>query len=329
MGVSALPGVLLMQLGTPDAPTPSALRTYLRQFLSDRRVVDVSRPLWWLILNGIVLPTRPARSAKLYQKVWTPEGSPLALTTAAQAAGLADELQALTGCSVPVEVAMRYGRPSTADALRRLLDRGCDRILAFPLYPQYASPTTGSSLEELFRIAGAMRVVPPVRVVPPYFDDPAYMDALVSSARRHFAEWEPDHIVLSFHGLPQRYASLGDPYPEHCRATAAAFATKLGWPADRLTLSFQSRFGREPWLQPYTDATLLELASRRIPRLAVLCPGFVTDCLETIEEIGLSGREAYHAAGGGEFRLIPCLNTDPAWLAGLGSIASRELAGWV
>lgn len=327
---SSRTGILLLQLGTPDAPTPAALRRYLRQFLSDVRVVDLWRPAWWLILNLFVLTTRPARSARLYASVWTADGSPLAVTTEAQARAL--EAHLATGRASQarpcVAVAMRYGNPSTERAITSLRARGCDRFLALPMYPQYASATTGSSLEELMRVLSADRVVPPVRVVPPYFTDPAYIAALVDSARRHFADWPPDHIVFSFHGIPKRYADLGDPYPRHCEATTRAFADALGWPIDRLTLSYQSLFGREEWLRPYTDETLRQLAGRRFDRLAVFCPGFLADCLETLEEIGATGKEQYQHAGGGDYRLIPCLNVDQAWVEGMAAIVTRELAGW-
>ena len=322
-------GILLLQLGTPDAPTPTALRRYLRQFLWDVRVVDISRPVWWAILNLAVLPWRPAKSAKLYASVWTAEGSPLAVTTRAQAealeASLAGEFQ---GPAPEVVVAMRYGNPSVETAIESLLARGYERILAFPMYPQYASATTGSSLEATFRHLATKRVVPPLRVVPPYFEDPAYIGALVDSAGRNFVDWMPDHIVLSFHGIPKRYAEMGDPYPRHCEATARAFMRALDWPVDRLTLSYQSLFGREEWLRPYTDETLRELAGRGFNRLAVFCPGFTADCLETIEEIGSLGRKQYQDAGGGDYRLIPCLNVDPAWVQGMKAIALRELSGW-
>jgi ferrochelatase len=322
-------GILILQLGTPDAPTARALRRYLRQFLSDVRVVDISRPLWWLILNLFVLRTRPARSAKLYASVWTPEGSPLAVTTAAQARALEQRLAETMGDGHPhVAVAMRYGNPSTARAIESLRARGCDRFLAFPMYPQYASATTGSSLEDVMREIAPKRVIPPLRIVPPYFTDPAYIDALVQSARRNFADWMPDHIVFSFHGIPKRYAELGDPYPQHCESTTRAFAAALDWPMDRLTMSYQSLFGREEWLRPYTDETLKQLAGRGFERLAVFCPGFIADCLETLEEIGTLGKEQYHEAGGGDYRLIPCLNVDDAWVEGMRVIASRELAGW-
>lgn len=328
MAMSSRVGVLLLQLGTPDAPTPAALRRYLRQFLWDVRVVDTSRPLWWLILNLLVLPRRPARSARLYASVWTPEGSPLAVGTQAQADALAARLATAAGTGPRVAVAMRYGRPSIESAIDSLVAGGCDRFLALPLYPQYASATTGSSLEEVFRILAPRRVVPPVRVVPPYYADAAYIEALVDSARRHFADWMPDHIVLSYHGIPRRYADLGDPYPAQCEATTQAFREALGWPPDRITQSYQSLFGREEWLRPYTDQTLRSLATRGFDRLAVFCPGFLTDCLETLEEIGSLGKQQYQDAGGGDYRLMPCLNADAAWIEGMAAIVTRELQGW-
>ncbi|ODS58612.1 MAG: ferrochelatase [Acidobacteria bacterium SCN 69-37] len=322
-------GILLLQLGTPDAPTTPALRRYLRQFLSDVRVVDTFRPLWWAILNGVVLVTRPARSARLYASVWSPEGSPLLVTSEAQARALEAQLADTMGDGAPcVAVAMRYGNPSTERAVADLRARGCNRFLAFPMYPQYASATTGSSLEDVMRVLMPERVVSPLRVVPPYPDDPAYIDALVDSARRAFVDWVPDHIVLSFHGIPKRYAELGDPYPEHCTATTRAFAAALDWPPDRLTMSYQSLFGREEWLRPYTDQTLKQLAGRGFERLAVFCPGFLADCLETLEEIGITGREQYRHAGGRDYRLIPCLNVNEAWVDGMTRIVTRELAGW-
>ena len=321
--------MLLLQLGTPEAPTPAALRTYLREFLSDRRVIDLPRAQWLPILYGIVLRTRPAKSAALYAKVWTPQGSPLASTTYGQAEALGNWLERTSPGQVNVTFGMRYGKPSISAAVDALLAAGCDRILAFPMYPQYAGATTGSSLERLFQYASGLRVVPSIRVVPPYFDDPAYITALSATVRSSLRAWTPDHIVLSFHGLPKRYAEEGDPYPDQCRETARLLAEREGWGPDRVTVSFQSRFGREEWLRPYTDETLLELARKKVDKLAVLCPGFTADCLETLEEIGITGKESYHAAGGGEYRLLPCLNVHPSWIEALAAITQRELGGWV
>jgi ferrochelatase len=322
------PGILLLQLGTPDAPTTPALRRYLAEFLSDYRVVDLNRAIWLPILHLRVLRTRPARSARLYQKVWTSDGSPLAVTSAGQAASVAAGLTERFGIDIPVEVGMRYGNPSAASAIDALLAAGCDRILAVPMYPQYAGATTGSSLEQIFEVLGKRRVVPAVRVVPPYYDAPEYIDALAAGAREFIGGAAPDRIVLSFHGLPKRYAALGDPYPEQCRATANALTAAMGWDAARVTVSFQSRFGREEWLRPYTDETLRSFAGTT-KSLVAFCPGFTADCLETIEEMGITNRELYHAAGGGDYRLGPCLNVHPTWIRGLTAIVARELGGWV
>jgi ferrochelatase len=282
------------------------------------------------VLYLAVLPRRPARSARLYRKVWTPQGSPLAVITHAQAEGLAAALgaSAAQDGSIRVAVGMRYGRPSIASAVDQLVADGCDRLVALPMYPQYASATTGSSLERLFDVVGRQRVVPSVRTVAPYFDASEYITALAASVRDALGEWEPDHVLVSFHGLPKRFADLGDPYPDHCRATATALAAAMAWPADRVTVSFQSLFGREEWLKPYTDQTLRDLAALRIPRLAVVSPGFTADCLETLEEMGMTNRELYEAAGGGEYRLVPCLNTHPTWIEAMADIVRRELHGW-
>jgi ferrochelatase len=323
-------GVILLQLGTPDAPTPGALRRYLRQFLSDRRVIDLPRALWWPILHLIVLPTRPRQSALLYKKVWTPEGSPLLVTTDAQAKALAKALTAAHGSPVRVVVGMRYGYPSIAYAVDQLVRAGVTRILAFPMYPQYAGATTGSSLEQLFDDLEPLRVVPSVRIVPPYFDDPSYIRALASVARESLAgrALPPTRVLLSFHGLPKRYADEGDPYPGQCMATARLLEREMGLAAGTMSVVFQSRFGREVWLQPYTDVTLEELG-RAKERVAIMSPGFTADCLETLEEIRLRGFEQFHSTGGTDYLPIPCLNEHPAWLDAMAEIARRELSGWI
>jgi ferrochelatase len=320
-------GVILLQLGTPEAPTTPALRAYLREFLSDTRVIDLPRALWLPILYLRVLRTRPAASARLYAKVWTPEGSPLAVTTRRQAEGVESRLASVVP-GLRVVVGMRYGKPSIADAVRELVESGCDRILAVPMYPQYAGATTGSSVERLFEELTTLRVVPTIRVVPPYFDAAEYVAALADVTRRALDGIVPDRVLLSFHGLPKRYAELGDPYPDHCRATAEALTAAMRWPKDRVTVAFQSRFGREEWLRPYTDEVLAALAPRGLPLVAVLCPGFTADCLETLEEIGMTNREKYEELGGGGYRLVPCLNDDPVWLDALAALVSRELTGW-
>ncbi|MCR4374604.1 MAG: ferrochelatase [Acidobacteria bacterium] len=321
-------GVLLLQLGTPDAPTPAALRRYLAQFLSDRRVIDLPRWQWLPVLYGIVLRTRPRKSAAEYAKVWTPEGAPLLVTSRRQAA-LVEERLTAAGVDARVRVAMRYGDPSTESALGDLEAAGVDRIVALPMYPQYASATSGSSLEDLYRAAGRRRVVPALSVVPPYFDAPGYIDALAAVTRQSLAGWTPDHLVLSFHGIPERYVREGDPYASHCQATAEALRAVMGWPSTQVTASFQSRFGREVWLQPYTDATLRRLGEARTARVAVLCPGFTADCLETIDEIGNRERHKFEAAGGGELRLVPCLNDSPAWIEAMQSMVQGVVSGHV
>lgn len=327
MATESRTGILLLQLGTPDAPTAGAVRRYLHEFLRDRRVVDLPRVQWWPILYLGVLPRRPARSARLYRKIWTSEGSPLAVISRSQAAALGSRLGEEYG-SIHVAVGMRYGQPSIAAAVDELVSAGCERLVAFPMYPQYSSATTGSSLERLFDVIGSRRVVPAVRTVPPYFEAPEYVGALAASIRDGLDGWEPDHVLMSFHGVPRRFAVLGDPYPQQCYATAGALASTMGWAPGQVTVSFQSLFGREEWLRPYTDETLRALARRRFSRLAVICPGFAADCLETLEEMGMTNRELYAAGGGGAYKLVPCLNVHPAWIDAMAAIVRRELRGW-
>jgi ferrochelatase len=322
-------GVVLLQLGTPAAPTPRALRRYLREFLSDRRVIDLPRVLWLPLLYLVILQTRPRKSAHLYQQVWTPEGSPLAVTSARQAAALEQALEADGGPRVRVVVGMRYGEPSIASALQTFADAGIERVLAFPMYPQYAGATTGSSLERLAEVTGRSRVVPAVRVVPPYYADAGYINALATTARESLRglPQKPDTLLASFHGLPQRYADAGDPYPDHCRVTTELLSSALGPGHPPVRMTFQSRFGREPWLRPYTDVTLGDLGKAGA-RAAVMCPGFTADCLETLEEIGLRGAAQFRDAGGRTFHRISCVNDHPAWIDAMAAIARRELSGW-
>jgi ferrochelatase len=324
-------GVLLLQLGTPEAATTPALRRYLAEFLADRRVIDLSPFVWRPLLHGWVLRTRPRRSAALYRSVWTAAGSPLAVHTAAQAALLAERLRAETGSPMPVVVGMRYGEPSIARAVSSLAESGVDRILAFPLFPQYAGATTGSALERLFEECGRRRVVPSVRVVPPYFGDPAYISAL-ASVTREFLDAQPggmpERVLFSFHGLPRRYITAGDPYTAHCEATSRLLSAALDLPEGQDPLVYQSRFGSEPWLEPYTDITLRALG-RTTRSVAVLCPGFTSDCLETLEEIAIRGAEQFREGGGEAFRAVPCLNGHPAWIDAMAAIARRELSGWI
>lgn len=325
-------GILVAQLGTPEAPTASAVRRYLRQFLSDRRVVDTNPVLWWPILNGVVLMTRPKQSAALYRNVWTEKGSPLLLITEAQAKGLEETLRSsVDGVEIRAEVAMRYGNPSTGSAIDRLIEWGAQKILLFPMYPQYSAASTGSAYDEVFAELGKKRFVPTLRVVPPYYVDPLYIGALAESMREKLDSMAepPQKIMVSFHSIPQRYADLGDPYADHCRATAEALAREMGWERDDYLLTFQSRFGREPWLQPYTDKMLMKLGSEGVESVLVICPGFTADCLETIDEIGNLGREQFQGPGGGELHLVACLNDRPRWIGAMAAIARRELSGWL
>lgn len=323
-------GVLLTQLGTPDAPTPAALRRYLRQFLSDRRVVERNRLLWWFILRLLVLPRRPRRSAALYQRIWSRDGSPLLVISRLQARALEIELNRADPERFKVVLGMRYGSPSIASAVQELAAWGPDRWLLFPLYPQYAGATTGSTYDEVFRQLSLLRVVPALRVVPPYYTHPAYLEALAQSVHEAMGRLErrPDKIVVSFHGLPQRFIDAGDPYASQCEATARSLAARAGWDAGLWQMSYQSRSGRQPWLQPYTDETLVGLARTGARQVMVICPGFVADCLETIDEIGHVGLEQFRAAGGETLQLVPGLNDRPCWIAAMTRIAFEQLEGW-
>ncbi len=322
-------GVLLVNLGTPDAPTPSAVRRYLAEFLSDRRVVEISRLIWLPILYGAVLTTRPKKSAHAYAQVWTDQGSPLAAITAAQAAAL----QALLGEHITVRWAMRYGNPSIADELARFKDQGCDRVLFAPLYPQYSGATTGSAMDALGDALRTMRWQPAIRTLPPYFDDPAHIAALHDDLARQIAAqpFEPEVLLLSFHGMPERTLHLGDPYHCQCRKTARLLAEALAasHPGLRIETSFQSRFGKAKWLEPSTEAVLADEARKGTRRLVVAAPGFAADCLETREELAIRGREQFLAAGGSQFAALDCLNAGDAGMEMLQAIVRRELAGWL
>jgi ferrochelatase len=323
-------GVLLAQLGTPDAPTPAALRRYLREFLSDRRVVEGNRLLWWFVLRLVVLPRRPRRSAALYRRIWSRDGSPLLVISRSQARALEAGLTRHEPGRLKVALGMRYGSPSIASAVRELLDWGADRLLLFPLYPQYAGATTGSTYDEVFRQLSRVRFVPALRVVPPYYAHRAYVEALAESVREAMTAppGPPDSILLSFHGLPQRFVDRGDPYQSHCEATARALAARAGWETGTYAIAYQSRSGREPWLRPYTDETLAGLARAGVRHVMVICPGFVADCLETIDEIGHVGLEQFRAAGGETLRLVGGLNDRPRWRAAMTEIALEQLQGW-
>jgi ferrochelatase len=322
-------GVLLVNLGTPDAPTPPAVKRYLAEFLMDRRVVEIPRLVWWPILHGIILQTRPKKSAHAYAQVWTPEGSPLAAVTAAQARALQTRL----GAAVQVAWAMRYGNPAMGAELQRLKDEGCDRVLIAPLYPQYSGATTASVMDALGDALGKMRWQPAVRTLPPYYDDAHHIAALKADVTRQLAAlpFVPEVLLLSFHGMPERTLQLGDPYHCQCRKTARLLAEALSadWPDMRVETSFQSRFGRAKWLEPATDAVLVQEAQRGTKRLAIAAPGFSADCLETREELAIRGREQFIGAGGSDYAALDCLNDGEAGMTMLEALIRRELAGWL
>ncbi|WP_077147811.1 ferrochelatase [Sphingopyxis sp. KK2] len=316
-------GVLLVNLGTPDAPDAPSVRRYLAQFLSDRRVVEIPPLLWQPILRGIILTTRPKKSAHAYQQVWTDEGSPLAAITRRQAAAM----QAALGPDIVVEHAMRYGNPAIAATLDRMLAAGCRRILVAPLYPQYCAATTATVTDAVNKHLAGLRWQPALRFLPPYPDDPAYIAALKASVETGLAalDFAPDILLASFHGMPQRTLDLGDPYHCQCRKTARLLSEALGRPVE---VAFQSRFGRAKWLEPATDATL-ERLGREGKSVAIFAPGFAADCLETLEELAIRGREQFSAAGGTHFAYLPCLNDGAPGLAMLEALVRRELAGWI
>lgn len=324
-------GVLLVNLGTPDAPTSRAVKRYLGEFLSDRRVVEIPAYAWQPILRGIVLQTRPKKSAHAYSQVWTEQGSPLAAITAEQA----ERLQARLGEGVKVSHAMRYGRPAIAAELNALMAAGCARILLAPLYPQYCAATTATVVDRAADALRAMRWQPALRTLPPYHDDPAYIDALAKdlSAQLGALPFEPEVLLLSFHGMPERTTQLGDPYHRHCLETARLLEDALvslgARPGLRIATSFQSRFGRAKWLEPATCQVLAEEAARGTERLAVAAPGFAADCLETLEELAIRGREQFRAAGGEHFVALSCLNAGEAGMDMLEALVRRELAGWI
>jgi len=327
-GSAARVAVLLVNLGTPDAPTPAALRRYLAEFLSDPRVVEIPKALWWLILHGIILRVRPAKSAQKYASVWTPEGSPLAVWTAKQAKLLFGYL-GQAGHAVLVRHAMRYGQPSIAATLDALRADGATRVLVLPLYPQYSATTSASVFDAVAAWGQSSRWVPELRFVQQYHDDAGYIAALAAQVRSHWQrEGRGDMLVMSFHGVPERTLQLGDPYHCNCHKTARLLATQLGLAAPQYRVTFQSRFGKAQWLQPYTEPTLQQLAREGVARVDVICPGFVADCLETLEEIDQEAREAFVEAGGQTLHYIPCLNDRHEWITALRDIALRHLQGW-
>ncbi len=316
-------GVLLINLGTPDAPEAGAVRRYLAEFLTDPRVIEIPQWLWRPILHGVVLRLRPSKSAHAYRQVWSEEGSPLAAITSRQA----NALQQRLGTEAVVGFAMRYGNPGIEGAVRDMMAAGCDRILAAPLYPQYCAATTASAQDALFAALASLRWQPAVRTLPPYYDDPAYIGALVSSIERQLRQldFEPQRLLLSFHGMPQRTLELGDPYHCHCQKTARLLGEKLSVPTD---IAFQSRFGRAKWLSPATDTTLAAYPGKGITRIAIAAPGFSADCVETLEELEIRGRETFLDAGGERFARLDCLNDSAEGMALLDALVRRELAGW-
>jgi ferrochelatase len=316
-------GVLLINLGTPDAPEPGAVRRYLKQFLSDRRVVEIPQLVWQPILRGLILTTRPRKSAHAYKQVWMEEGSPLAVITARQAKALAGAF----GPEVIVDHAMRYGRPAIAEKIDALKEQGCERILIAPLYPQYCAATTATALDAAFAHLSRLRWQPALRTLPPYHDDPIYITAVKKTveAALEALDFAPQALVASFHGMPERTRALGDPYYGHCLQTAERLSEAL---ERALVTAFQSRFGRAKWLEPATDRVLAELPGKGVTRVAIFAPGFAADCLETLEELAIRGRETFLAAGGTDFAYLPCLNDSGYGITMLRALVARELEGW-
>lgn len=325
-------GVLLINLGTPDATDFWSVRRYLKEFLSDPRVIEVNRVLWWGILNLIILNIRPGIAGKAYREIWDAETneSPLRRHTREQAAGLAARFTA-AGRALDVDWAMRYGNPSIADKLEAMRARGCRKILLVALYPQYSATTTATAYDKAFAALARMRWQPAIRTTPAYPDAPSYIDALAKTARAHLEglDWEPDVLLASFHGLPKRYFDAGDPYYCHCALTTRLLSEALGWPQGKVRLAFQSRFGREEWLKPYMQEVVADLPGEGAKRIAVISPGFVSDCVETLEEVAIGLRETFMQAGGEHFTYIPCLNAGEDGLDVLEAVALKELGGWL
>jgi len=323
-------GVLLINLGTPDATDPVSIRRYLKEFLSDRRVIEIPRLIWWPILNGIILRTRPKKSGEAYAKVWNRERdeSPLRTITRDQAADLAKRLEA---DGVLVDWAMRYGQPAIGERIAALQKAGADRILLAPLYPQYSASTTATANDKAFEALKKMRWQPAIRTLPPYHDDPAYIDALALSIEASLTVmgFEPEVVLVSFHGLPRSYLDKGDPYYCHCRKTVRLLRGRLGWSEERMPIAFQSRFGRAEWLQPYTDETIVALARKGVRNLATVSPGFSADCIETLEEMGMQNRDLFLENGGQNYALIPCLNDSRQGMDLIETLVRRELGGWL
>lgn len=324
-------GIMLINLGTPDGTDFKPMWRYLREFLSDPRVIELNKAIWYPILYALVLTTRPKKSGANYARIWNREKneSPLRTFTRSQAEKLAIALADLP--DVVVDWAMRYGNPSTGSVVRRLVEQGCERILTFPLYPQYSATTTATANDQLFRALMKIRQAPAIRSVPPYYDEPVYIDALARSIEKNLAtlDFAPEVVITSYHGIPKPYSDKGDPYQAHCLETTRLLTARLGWDEKKLITTFQSRFGAQEWLQPYTDVTVEKLAKDGVKSIAVVNPGFSVDCIETLDEIGREAAETFHHAGGKNFAHIPCLNDSAEGMAVIEALVRRELSGWV
>ncbi|MCB6184516.1 ferrochelatase [Leeia sp. TBRC 13508] len=322
-------GVLLVNLGTPEAPTAKAVRPYLREFLSDTRVVEIPKPVWWLILNAFILPFRPKQSALKYASIWTNDGSPLMVHTTKQMKLLKGLIGERQGPGYVVDFAMRYGKPSVADKMQQLKREGCEHIVVLPLYPQYAASSAGSVMDAVGRTIQMMRNPPVVRSVKHFHDHPTYIEALAKQVKKHWAlNGRGDHLLMSFHGVPKATLTKGDPYFCECHKTGRLLAEALGLAKGAYTIAFQSRFGKAEWVKPYTFEVLHQLGKAKTPKLDIICPGFVSDCLETLEEIAMEGKAEFVAAGGGEYRYVPCLNEEEGLIETLYQLVQQEVLGW-
>jgi len=323
-------GVLLINLGTPQAPTAKALRPYLKQFLSDSRVIEIPKAVWWFILNGIILNVRPRKSAAKYASIWTAEGSPLLVNTRKQASLLKGLLGERGHRHLVVDYAMRYGQPSVQDTLLRMRQAGVEQLVVVPLYPQYAGSSSATALDDVFRTLMRMRNMPALRTVRHFHDQPGYIQALAQSVREHWRQHgRGEKLVMSFHGVPRFTLDKGDPYHCECLKTGRLLAEALGLAKDEYVVCFQSRFGKAEWIKPYTTEVLGKLAKDGIKTVDVMCPGFVSDCLETLEEIAMEGKEDFLTQGGQDYRYIPCLNDHPDWIKALADLVENQLGGWI
>lgn len=329
-GIQQRTGVLLINLGTPDAPTAKALRPYLKEFLSNPRIIEIPKWIWWPILHGIILNFRPKKSAEKYAQIWMPEGSPLKVYTERQTDSLRNALEKRTSPAPIVEYAMNIGSPSVADVMQRMSKQGCERILVLPLFPQYAASSTAAAMDNVFATLNTMRNMPAIRTVKHYHDDPGYIAALAHNISEYWEQnGKPDKLIMSFHGVPRATLDKGDPYHCYCQKTGRLLAEALKLNTDQYQVCFQSRFGRAKWLTPYTSDTLMQMGKDKLRRVDVVCPGFVSDCLETLEEIAIEARKTFLDAGGQAFHYIPCLNERNDWIQALTDIAHHNLQGWL